>query len=685
MVGVRARSDRFACTHEGRGTLCSVHDHEHRVGFSGRYRHRLFPAALSAGLVVGGAALGLVATPPPAGAAVVVPVVTPSSSPALALDAPDPDIVFTGGTYYAFTTGSVWGNQIGIAQTTNSDPALGWHTVGGISGASAFPENGATSPPASWEANNTPTSPGVFQYDGKWIMYYDAVEQSTGRYCITVATASVVSGPYSDPSSGPLVCQLSLGGSIDPQPFVDPATGAPYLIWKSNDGSSTSPSTVWSEPIASDGVSLSGSPTAIFTIDPVTYPWQTTTDDPSMAFAGGSYYLFFSGGNYLSNYYPVGYVVCSGPSGPCDQDESSDPILNTNGGSGGGMEFTDASGNWWIVYQTWASPSCTNYGCGGQRWMYVAPISLPGASNPTRTPNPGFPVQRISGPDAIGTSLAISEQEFSGGGARAVVLARSDYFADALAGGPLAASVGAPLLITPGAGESTTLDPRVLAEIQRVLPAGGTVYILGGPLAISPGIDLALAGMGYGTVRIAGANEYATAVAVAGRLGNPSTIFEATGLTFQDALSAVPAAIARRGAVLLTDGNLQAPETAAYLAAHPGDTRYAIGGPLAAFGADPGATPVFGQDLYGTSAAVATTFFPNATTFGAATGLGFPDALGGGVFMGTPGHVGPMLLVAPSLPLPSSIVSYLLGDPRMSDGYLFGGSLAVGDDVLAAL
>src|ERR1017187_963992 len=87
-------------------------------------------------------------------------------------------------------------------------------------------------------------------------------------------------------------------------------------------------------PIASDGVSLSGSPTAIFTIASVPYPWQTTTDDPSMAYAGGNYYLFFSGGNYLSNNYATGYVLCSGPNGPCDQNESSDPILSTPGGAG---------------------------------------------------------------------------------------------------------------------------------------------------------------------------------------------------------------------------------------------------------------------------------------------------------------------------------------------------------------
>jgi putative cell wall-binding protein len=307
------------------------------------------------------------------------------------------------------------------------------------------------------------------------------------------------------------------------------------------------------------------------------------------------------------------------------------------------------------------------------------------ASNVVITGPTPLPIQ-IYGTDPIGTSIAISQAEFpttaSAGG---VVLARDDFFSDALAGGPLAASVNGPLLLTEGAPESASLDPRTLTEIQRVLPVGGTVYILGGDLALSPNIDTALEGLGYVVVREAGVDEYATAVDIAQQLGNPTTIFEATGLSFYDALSAVPAAIKEHAAILLTDGSTQAPETAAYLAAYPGDTRYAIGGQLAAYGADPTATPVYGQDLFNTSAAVATMFFPAASIFGAATAAEFPDALGGGVYMATGGRSGPLLLVNPSAPLPSEITPYLATLATGTQGYVFGGPLAVGADVLAAL
>jgi hypothetical protein len=315
-------------------------------------------------------------------------------------------------------------------------------------------------------------------------------------------------------------------------------------------------------------------------------------------------------------------------------------------------------------------------------------VTDPGPGSPNRLDYAAFVVLpvRIFGQDAIDTSIAVSQRAFATpASAGAVVLARSDFFSDALAGGPLAAAHGAPLLITPGAAVRSSLDPRVLTEIRRVLPDGHTVYILGGPLALAPGIDATLEGAGYTVVRVQGPNLFATAVAIAGTLGNPATVFEATGLGFADALSAVPAAIHAAGAIVLTNGPVQAPETAAYLAAHPPTTRYAIGGPLAAAGADPAAIAVFGADLYGTSAAVATTFLAQEAVFGAATGLNYPDALAGGVFMATGGRLGPMLLVNTAKPVPGPIAGYLGSQAVGTQGFVFGGPLAVGGDVLGAL
>lgn len=309
-----------------------------------------------------------------------------------------------------------------------------------------------------------------------------------------------------------------------------------------------------------------------------------------------------------------------------------------------------------------------------------------GGGSSGNTPGKGHLSTRLAGQNGPGTSVAVAQAEFpNAGSAGAVVLARSDRFSDALAGGPFAASVDGPLLITPGGPSASVIDPSVLAEIEQVLPTGGTVYLLGGPLALPNAIQQQLTATGFAVERIWGQDAAATAVAIAKRLGNPHTVFEVTGTNFPDALSAVPAAIVAHGAILLTDGPTQNSTTAAYLAAHPNDVRYAIGGPLAAAGADPTAIAVYGNDRYATAAAVAANFFPAATTYGVATGENFPDALSGGVLMGTSYPPGPILLVRASTPLPTQVSSFLSTDQNASSCYIFGGPLAISNSVAGAL
>ena len=265
------------------------------------------------------------------------------------------------------------------------------------------------------------------------------------------------------------------------------------------------------------------------------------------------------------------------------------------------------------------------------------------------------------------------------GSATAVVLARSDTFPDALAGGPLAAKVGGPLLLTPPTG----LDPTVQAEIVRVAAPGSTVYILGGTSALSATVDTKLTGLGFVPKRLAGTSRFGTAVAIADAMGDPTTVFEATGLNFPDALSGGPAAIKTGGVILLTNGAAQSSETAAYLAAHPGGTHYALGGPAAT--ADSSATPLVGDDRFWTAAAVSATFFQSATTVGVVTGLNFPDALAAGPDLAAKGA--PLLLVPGTGALPDPVATELFG--RSTAGstnvLLFGGTASVSDDMASQL
>ncbi len=281
-----------------------------------------------------------------------------SQTPAFAGDAPDPDIVYSGGTYYAFTTGTPLGNHLQALVDTTGNPTTGWRSYTGGFGSSALPAV------PSWEQMDTQTSPGVFFYGGHWVMWYDASVSphpiDSGHSCLSVATAASLtpSSPvFTDSSGGPSYCGAGGAGDVlDPSPFVDPATGAAYLLWKSNDGSSPEPSQVWSVPLSADGTHFAGTPTVLLTVDQADLPWETTFDDPQMVFSTGGYGLLFSPGNFQDATYSQALTSCSGPLGPCSQPAS--PFLTSYGsvaGPGGGSLFQDASGSWWLGYAAWPS------------------------------------------------------------------------------------------------------------------------------------------------------------------------------------------------------------------------------------------------------------------------------------------------------------------------------------------
>ncbi len=291
---------------------------------------------------------------------------------------------------------------------------------------------------------------------------------------------------------------------------------------------------------------------------------------------------------------------------------------------------------------------------------------------------------RFGGINRIQTAIKVSQAAFPGtGSASAVVLASDLDYQDGLAGVPLAAQKHGPLLLTPPTNLSKTIDPAVLAEIERVLTphANKPVYLLGGYGVLSPSIDTTLSGLGYDPVRLAGPNMFATAVAIAGAQGDPGTVFLVTGLNFADGLSAGPAAIHQSGVILYTDGTSMAPETSAYLAAHPGDSVFAVGGPAAA--ADPHATPIAGVNEFATDTLVAA-FFGNPAVVGVARGDLFPDALDGGTLVATNG--GPIILVNPNLPVPTASANYFTAEaPHIQTVDVFGGYAAVSQGVCSAI
>ena len=215
-------------------------------------------------------------------------------------------------------------------------------------------------------------------------MFYTAAlagqPDDSGSNCLSVATDPdlTASDPaFTDSSTVPLVCDGNLGGAIDPSPFVDPATGLPYLIWKTNDGGSDQPARLWSQELGPDGTTLIGQPQLLLTQDSTDFPFESTIENPQMVSSGGKYYLLMSTGVWDSSSYGETAVACAGPEGPCENPAQGPFLTSYPGpaGPGGGMLFQDASGDWQLAYAAWPS-SCTNYGCGGTRRFFVAPASV---------------------------------------------------------------------------------------------------------------------------------------------------------------------------------------------------------------------------------------------------------------------------------------------------------------------
>jgi hypothetical protein len=279
-------------------------------------------------------------------------------------------------------------------------------------------------------------------------------------------------------------------------------------------------------------------------------------------------------------------------------------------------------------------------------------------------------VTRLWGGIAIETATAISGYDFADNGtatdnghdsqgriqAQAVVLSRSDKFYDALAGSALAAQKKAPLLITP----PSELNAGVQTEIARILPKGGTVYLLGGTLALSQNVQNTLQTLGYHIVRFAGGDLYDTATLVDQAISpDPSKVIVATGLQYYDALSAGAAAGANPGTVVvLTHGttmptistqylNSLSP-SAAYGAGGPGNTalRNAISDKQVHWASSVTVTSLVGGIAPDTSLLIAGTFFSHPPKVALATSHGWYDALTGGAAAGL--NDSPLLLTTPT-------------------------------------
>lgn len=314
-------------------------------------------------------------------------------------------------------------------------------------------------------------------------------------------------------------------------------------------------------------------------------------------------------------------------------------------------------------------------------------------------------INRIYGQDRLDTAVKISQKQWlavdpksSWGQAQTAIIATSGTFPDALAGVPLASYKRGPLLLTaPNSG----LYGPANDEINRVVPKGRTVFILGGYAAVPASVDQQLINEGYKVQRFAGQTRFDTALQVAKfGLGDPANVVVATGTDFPDALSAGPLAAGPRAsevagqeaqpaAIILTNGSsFFDPTTSAYVKGKLGtsncDAVTAVGGAAVhALGALAGGrchSDLYGANRYETSAKV---FGEFSLTYlvGVASGSTFADALTGAAYLANVQQ--PLLLTDPNS-LPDPIGGYFdaMGkQPGVAYVNVFGGPKAITDNV----
>jgi putative cell wall-binding protein len=312
----------------------------------------------------------------------------------------------------------------------------------------------------------------------------------------------------------------------------------------------------------------------------------------------------------------------------------------------------------------------------------------PGAGQPAPPTDPAAPVlERLSGAERAATAVAVSQSVFSAG-VPVVYIATQGDFPDALAGGPLAAKEGGPVLLV-----SSGDIPAVTAEeLRRLQP--GRIVVLGGSGVITNEVVEALRAFTAGTVtRLSGQDRFETAARVSAESFEPgvAAVYLATGLNFPDALTGGAAAALDEGPILLTLRDSVPAATAAELARLRPQRIYVLGGSgvvsdevVAAVQqhTDGQVIRLAGEDRFATAAQISSQRFtaPVEVVY-VATGGNFPDALAGVPAAGVSGA--PMLLVArDSIP---AVVQEELMRLRPRRIVVLGGEGAVSAGVLSEL
>jgi hypothetical protein len=310
---------------------------------------------------------------------------------------PDPDVLRVGDTYYAYAT-PTGGAYLPVMTSTDLQTwtARPKYDPGAPLNRDPY-FNDALPYPARWGGDygggrmtKEIWAPGVERFGDAYIAFYSVRMPNSNRFCLSTARATSPLGPFVDNSPGPLHCDSDPNGSIDPEPFRDPATGRAYLIWKSEGVPGSAPTKLWSRELGPDGWTFASGSSQRELLR-TSQGWEgSVIESPSMVRHDGQTYLFYSANEWDSDRYATGYALCDGPLGPCYKPRTT-PLLASYGdrlGPGAPSAFVDSANQLRVAHHYWnapytsypAYPACTsNRSCTTQGQRRMTNVKISGA------------------------------------------------------------------------------------------------------------------------------------------------------------------------------------------------------------------------------------------------------------------------------------------------------------------
>ncbi|NLG21872.1 MAG: hypothetical protein GX555_10665 [Actinomycetales bacterium] len=290
-------------------------------------------------------------------------------------------------------------------------------------------------------------------------------------------------------------------------------------------------------------------------------------------------------------------------------------------------------------------------------------------------------VHRLSGDDRYETAVAIGQEAFPESDTAVLVSGAEARLIDGLVAGPLGRHLEAPVLLTRS-------DQLSSVTAQDLTDRGVTeVVVVGGEAAVSQDVVDELTDLGITTDRAAGEDRFATAAAVAERLGAGDGAIVSSGESehLVDALAVSGPAAATSTPVLLVRQDRVPNVTAEALEGYT--STVAVGGTDAiseeVLDQLPDAERLAGADRWTTATTIADHYVGeglDATSVAVSSGAdaNLVDALPGGT-------LGQVVLLSRTTSLPQATTSWLEGSEVTEHVFLLGGETAVAESVMDAL